>query len=376
MLKNSIFKLRSLHDRQQTRSATGRNNLGLVGSDTATAAHLPSLLYWLFHRGGVPFEEARQLCAAKRLLLDGKPITDERTLERQVPWVEMAAKDIKIVNDRGVPCDPIQRARHRSYAFMRLTKTMTLTPEEEDPRSIIHSLPFLDQTSTSSYHALTPAGFSSNMRGLIVVTNDAQLRPLWHNEFLGNWGRYDLRFHQGCPDEAVEMVRAECSKQLATQKYSKDIKVRPRAVIDHAIPMRGNDAIARMNSKPFRTDVRLIVETPLFDFRLWTFVRRHTATCALIRNGPFDTPLDTLTQPRRLTLEELEELFAFERRLKTNKIVYGLRTLQDDTHGGAGGDPLANLSSGGDGGVYGEDDDVFGASEDEEDEFGNSDIHA
>ena len=402
-LRGSIFRLRNLHPDGLTGIDVQRSEAGAMSSAQSTAAHLPSLYYWLQVRGGISFSETQALSKAGRLLWNGKAITGDEVLLKQTPWQELANENIKVVNTKGRAVDPQHRALHRQYFFVFNSKGLDIVNSVENPLSFCHALPNTDPASMSSYTVLRASGSLRTMRGLWLATNDVQIKPLWQAEALGNYGVYSIRFYAGCPDDGIEAVRQRLEKEfsLIAPQLPKDSKA-PFSVkvcdLDETFP----DMIARMDSRPLHRGKHILVSTPRFPISVATKMRSYIANIFVLKNGPFDCraeceyaeampnacPLSHTAKPlwssflkdpaadgdnaialealkkdhhekmkmqdssvkssinqpqgshiaplwtskfnvaRSLNRQELVQLYTFERKMKTNKVILGLRELQ------------------------------------------------
>jgi hypothetical protein len=288
----------------------------------------------------------------------------------------------------------LQRALHRSYALMLLDPSVAHTNDISDPRSFVHrldrlpclpptdargkaasrsSLGFIDDISRVAVNVLRPAGvLSRRIDGLGLVTNDVSTVRFWNNEFLGNIGQFDIRFREGAPIEAYTAALADISEALRgvaeTVFVSKDVVLPCQVTLEELGPSSsspqqrslvalaprlfdhrknrhggsGANVSTPLSGAPLSQSHRLLVETPLLPFRLVQRLQRNGAFISLLKAGPFQLPASLLASKQRLlSVEELVAFFAFEKKMKTNLLVYTLREFDR-------GDREAPISSGGD----------------------------
>lgn len=276
----------------------------------------------------------------------------------------------------------LQRALHRSYALMLLDPSITLSSDLSDPRSFAHrldrlpchppcdahgkvaaksSLGFHDDISRTAVNILRPAGVLSRcVDGLGLVTNDVSTVRFWNNEYLGNIGTYDIRFREGAPVEAYTAALEDITHALRgvaeSVTVSKDVTLPCRVSLEELPTMTsakgtnirsgGGTSLVALAPRlfqertrrhhhnngsvgvfaPLSQSHRLVVETPLLPFRLVQRLRKNGAFISLLKAGPFQLPSALLTSKQRLlSVEELVAFFAFEKKMKTNLLVFTLR---------------------------------------------------
>lgn len=290
----------------------------------------------------------------------------------------------------------LQRALHRSYALMLLDRRVSMSSDVADPRSFVHRLErlpclapvdgttgrprkssrgFTDDTSRTAVNILRPPGVvSRGVHGLVLATNDCATVRFWNNEYLGNVGVYDVRFPEGAPMESYVGALRDINETL--RRVRADLVVSPDVVLPcHAslenleenrarggvldqLPQRlyemhrnktasdsntshdPDDAAVAAPSAllhaPLSHAHRILVETPMLPFRLLQRLRRNGAFVSLVKMGPFQLPATLLGPKQRLlSVEELVAFFAFEKRMKTNLLVFTLREFERGGSGGA-----------------------------------------
>lgn len=273
----------------------------------------------------------------------------------------------------------LHRALHRRYLFQYLHPSISISSEVSEPRSFVHRLtPFFFFTSSEALglNHLRPIGVMTGFRGLGIVTNDASMIRYWNNSCLGNFGVYDVRFVQGTPREVMEGARTRLLNALQTSVIAqlpaallRDSQRGCSLSIDtlrgstaglvgtippcecslEPVPPSSRDWVSaqfssssllssqqgngRRSPREYSRDSRLLVTTPLFPYREVKQLWRLGAVITLIRSGPFSLPEDLArTRHRSLTVEELALLFAFERKLKINRMILSLREFDADEY--------------------------------------------
>lgn len=344
-----------------------KNRRGFVNSQVNTVAHAPSMYHWLFHRCGVPFEETNDLVKSGRLTVDGEAVDPSR-LETQMEWTTLQKLDVRIRVDvlpSGRTSGPsmdrdgrsnnadspptsmwvpaLKRALHRQYFFLYLHPGVSMTSDQTDPRSFVHRLtPIIGSTSAIGMNILRPIGFMNGMRGLGLATNDVSMVRYWNNEFLGNYGVYDIRFARGVPSEVVRSLAEEINSALDSgirRQLSKDVVVPCTCSVDSLPASQKHnqrhsrhkaDFVAELYSRPLH-DERLVIHTPLLPYRVAQKIRRVGGFTTMVRSGPFALP-PSLPEAklRPLSPQELGMMFTFERKLKTNRVVLSLREFDED----------------------------------------------
>ncbi|RNF01063.1 hypothetical protein TraAM80_07225 [Trypanosoma rangeli] len=368
--KGRVFRLGVLHSKEMTEAMLLRNRRGFVNSQVNTVAHAPSMYHWLFHRCGIPFEETQELVMSGGLTVDGVAI-DRSRLESQMEWAALRKLDIRIrveasTADRtsGPTLDnwtntedsrkggssgcatvmwvpAMKRALHRQYFFVYLHPGVSITSDQTDPRSFVHRLtPLVGKVAGIGMNILRPIGFMNGMKGLGLATNDVSMVRYWNNEFLGNFGVYDIRFARGVPSEVVQRLADEVNEVLdegIRKQLSKDVKVPCTCTLEPVLTSAKHqhnhkgDFVAGLYSKPLHNE-RLIVRSPLLPYRVARKVRRVGGFVTMVRSGPFALPpLLPQTKQRPLSPQELALMFTFERRLKTNRVVLSLREFDADS---------------------------------------------
>lgn len=370
--KGRVFRLGVLHGKALSEAAMLRNRRGYINSQVNTVALAPSLYHWLFHRCGIPFAESRELVRLGKLKVDDVVVTKERDLESQLDWSTFQQLDIQVRSSlpalverhqRGMqkgrtgpsrsseemdasetmaavvgPWVPaLKRALHRSYSFFYAHPGLSISSEEANPRSFVHRVessgvcvsPAAPE-ATLGFNVLRPIGFMDGMRGLALCTNDVAMIRYWNNEFLGNYGCFDVRFPRGVPSQVVHRTADEIRKGLMNgiqQQLSPVVKV-PCACVVERVPVPPNkDVVASMMHPKALHDERILVTTPLMPYRQVQRARRVGGLFTLVRSGPFSLPPSLPHEAntfRLLTTGELAILFTFERRLKTNRVLLSL----------------------------------------------------
>ncbi|RNF15859.1 uncharacterized protein Tco025E_05361 [Trypanosoma conorhini] len=367
--KGRVFRLGVLHSKEMTEAMLLRNRRGFVNSQVNTVAHAPSIYHWLFHRCGVPFEEAQELAMSGGLTVNGAAV-DRSRLETQLEWDALQKLDIRIrveastadrtsgptvdnntntrdahkgsssgsANVMWVPA--LKRALHRQYFFVYLHPGISITSDQTDPRSFVHRLtPLVGSVAGIGMNILRPIGFMNGMKGIGLATNDVSMVRYWNNEFLGNFGVYDVRFARGVPSDVLQGLTDEVNNVLndgIRRQLSKDVNV-PCACTLEPVPTSAKhrhahkgDFVAGLYSKPLH-DERLIIRSPLLPYRVARKVRRLGGFVTMVRSGPFALPPSLpQTKQRPLSPQELALMFTFERRLKTNRVVLSLREFDAD----------------------------------------------
>ncbi|EAN84650.1 hypothetical protein TcCL_NonESM07788 [Trypanosoma cruzi] len=369
--KGRVFRLGVLHSKEMTEAMLLRNRRGFVNSQVNTVAHAPSIYHWLFHRCGVPFEETQELANSGGLTVNGKTV-DRSGLESQMEWVELQKLDIRIrveasTADRtsgftidnnskstnndgrkgdsnGLPAvmwvPALKRALHRQYFFVYLQPGISITSDQTDPRSFVHRLtPLVGSVAGIGMNILRPIGFMNGMKGFGLATNDVSMVRYWNNEFLGNFGVYDVRFARGVPSEVLRRLAEEVQQLLndgIRKQLSKDVIVpcectlEPTSAYKKQHHKHKGDFVAGLYSKPLH-DERLIIRSPLLPYRVARKIRRAGGFITMVRSGPFSLPPSLpQTKQRPLLPQELALMFTFERKLKTNRVVLSLREFEAD----------------------------------------------
>ncbi|KAG8342077.1 hypothetical protein ERJ75_001352000 [Trypanosoma vivax] len=360
--KGRVFRIGMLHNKEMTEAMLMKNRRGFINSQVNTVAHAPSLYHWLFHRCGVPFEEAQELASSSSLMVDGT-VVDRSELVTQRDWAELQRRDIRIrvdhiamgkptvsttptVANSETPWVPVlKRALHRKYFFIYLHPGVSITSDQTDPRSFVHRLaPTIGSTSALGMNILRPIGFMNGMKGLGLATNDVSMVRYWNNEFLGNYGVYDIRFQRGIPPEALHRLAADVNGDLDAgirRQLSKDVKVPCSCTVqpvptrtDGAKQLRHRDVVVELYSQALHHE-RLVLSTPLLPYRVAQKIRRAGGLTTLVRSGPFILPPSLpQTKVRPLSPQELALMFTFERRLKTNRVILSLREFEADADEG------------------------------------------
>lgn len=295
---------------------------------------------------------------------------------------ERQGKDL--VKEEGVFVLALQRALHRRYLFQYLHPSLSISSDVADPRSFVHRLtPVFFRTSSEALglNHLHPMGVIAGIRGLGIASTDASMIRYWNNACLGNYGVYDVRFAAGTPCEVMDGARkrlmaalqasvmsqlpeallgsgegSASSQELSTLSTSITSAgtIPPCQCTLEPVPPSSRDWVGsqlvlsssspfpslgqqqekrnkRGNHREFSKDARLLVNTPLFPYREVKHLWRLGAVITLTRSGPFSLPEDLAhIQHRLLTVEELALLFAFERKLKVNRMILSLREFEAD----------------------------------------------
>lgn len=311
-------------------SATDLN--AQASAKLATAAQAPSLLYWLWLRCGVSLEEGAALAENKRILMNGQPVVERSELMAQRHWKALAAADVQIVTDTGRRVAAAHRALHRRYELLHVKWGTTHTNDELDPRSFRHLLREVHPIALPRMNLLEPAGFANKMGGLAIATNDALTWPLWVNDALGNFGVYESRFIRGTPPEEMSAIAQFVNLALSEANrglMSSDVSLPNEARLERVDGERDD---CKRPAADWDPTTKLVIRTSSFPATLWRRVRAITSATTLVGMGPFTLPSNLGPgQSRLLTNDELRAFFLFERRLKTNRVVYSLREF-NDTH--------------------------------------------
>nr|CCC95661.1 unnamed protein product [Trypanosoma congolense IL3000] len=360
--KGRVFRIGVLHSKEMTEAMLMMNRRGFINSQVNTVAHAPSLYHWLFHRCGIPFEEAQELASSGGLTVDNVPV-DRGELELQRDWSTFQQKEILIrtsvpasgkgstvadthgetTNDSQPLWVPaLKRALHRHYFLMYIHPGVSISSDRADPRSFVHRLtPTIGNTAGLGMNILRPIGFMNGMRGLGLATNDVSMVRHWNNEFLGNYGVYDVRFLRGIPAEVLRRLAADINADLdegIRRQLSQDITVPCSCVVepapaakDHKGQAQCRDVVAEMHSQALHHE-RLLIKTPLLPYRVTRKIRRASGFVTLVRSGPFVLPASlTKAKIRQLSPQELALMFTFERKLKTNRVILSLREFEAGT---------------------------------------------
>ncbi|AIO02650.1 hypothetical protein LPMP_355190 [Leishmania panamensis] len=357
--KGRVFRVGVLHKKELTEATLLRNRRGFINAQLNTVAHAPSLYHWLFHRCGIPFAETHALAKSGRLKVDDVVVSSASDLESQLSWETFQQLDIQICSSlptlqsssstsTGIPEAPgatqgpwvpaLKRALHRTYAFIYLHAGVSVSSEESEPRSFVHSMaPIMgtDPSALLGLNVLRPIGFLNGMKGIGVATNDVSMVRYWNNESLGNFGVYDVRFPRGTPLEVVREAAKDVESTLQAKvqsQLSTDVGVSCSCVCcPPPLPSRDTVANRLFSAMPLLTEERLLVTTPLLPYRVARRLQRNGAVVSLVRNGPFvlhPSLVQQRLQPCSAT--DLALLFTFERRLKTNRMVLSLREFDVD----------------------------------------------
>lgn len=268
-----------------------------------------------------------------------------------------------LTNGALVPA--LQRALHRRYFFQYVHPGISISSDVADPKSFVHRLSQLMSPSEAlGLNLLRPVGFMNGMRGLGIATNDVALLRYWNNECLGNHGVYDVRFRKGTPQNVVEEAHRHLQVALETVKTSlpslmvtgnKNGKgqqsstrvpcgcqidqvpalsrdtVRSNLKLPESVKSQFSSSSPWSSSASLSDDYRLLVSTPLMPYREARELRRLGGCITLVRSGPFMLPLDLARiGQRELNSEELLLLFAFERKLKVNRMILSLTEFNDE----------------------------------------------
>lgn len=389
--RGSVFQLAALH-RAEIGEATLKKTLrGFYSAKSTTIAHAPSMYYWLLERAGICFAETQQLVQQRRLVVDGVTVDKLSDLEHQMDWDVFAKMNVVLKMPQAqsagthdaatsgpwkeVPV--LKRALHRSYSLMCMDSSVLMTSEVSEPRSFVHRLarhppqpargarlsssPLTDSVSRVGLNILRPCGFVNRMvNGLVLVTNDVSAVRYWNNEYLGNFGVYDVRFPRGAPNEVYDAALKDCSETLTGVRNSMvvaSLSTRCTARLEQlpaALQGRFDAATALDTSLrqgdgrrlPLDTTQRLVLETPLLPFRLLSRLRRNGAVVTCVKQGPFSltsslTSSQVADRQRLMTVEELVAAFEFEKRMKSNRLVLTLTSFDD----AGDSDPFADQSN-------------------------------
>ncbi|CCW63848.1 unnamed protein product [Phytomonas sp. EM1] len=363
LTKGRVFRIGTLHNRELSEEVLRRNRRGFTNAQLNTVAFAPSLYHWLFHRCGIPFAESQRLVEQGRLRVDDVLVTRTRELESQLEWSTFQRLDIQLRPFHGsgevawVPA--LKRALHRSYQFLYLDRGVSLSSEEANPRSFIHRVVTASAVGGSSssgsnrsgraetagispeaalgLNVLRPIGFIDGLKGLGIITNDVSMIRNWNNEFLGNYGVYDLRFPRGAPVEVIRNAAEDITRTLkeGIQAQLASLAGAPSIPCVCAVkpsPPRAQDLVSELHRDIALLPERILVSTPLMPYRLVKRLQRAQCLIALVRSGPFvlTQPLVQSRSPRPLSPAELGILFTFERRLKVNRMVLSLRQFGEE----------------------------------------------
>lgn len=355
--KGRIFRIGDLHRKPLTENVLLRNQRGYVNSQLNTVAHAPSLYHWLFHRCGVPFAETQSLIRSGSLRVGGKTVETLEEAEEQQGWLDWQQTTVELRPSHPTPSTSskdgfvpaLKRALHRRYLFQYFHPGISASSDLADPKSFVHRLSSSFTTEAAlGLNVLRPIGFMNSMRGLGIVSNDVSIIRYWNNESLGNGGVYDVRFAAGTPqevkDDALQRVEAallEVQRQLPTclAESSSAPPAIPCSVAMVGVPPAQRDTVGPlMPTMALDKEHRLLVNTPLFPYRVAKALQRVGAKVTLLRSGPFHLPKDLQrTGHRELTPQELIILFAFERKLKLNRVVLSLSEFEEEEEvGGVG----------------------------------------
>ena len=350
LMHHRLFKLTQLHKFETTDEYLDKNKRGFTTGSTITAALAPSLTHFLFHRGGICFEESAEMVKQRRIEVDGTVVESQEQLESQAFWFDIAERDIRIrpegqlqnsgeTTRTSVPV--AHRALHRTYLLTYVNPTrQNITTEVADPKSMIHKIArFVSPTDLIGMNIVRPIGFISGMGGLAILSNDVLTLRHWNNEHVGNFGVYELRFHRGAPREEIASVQSVIQRALKSvlQQQHRDMRQQggygcwqhdspPSTIeVDPLAPHVPLSLLQQLHP------TRLMVKTPLFPFHAFRAIRRRIRLCSLVQMGPFVLPPSLgRDECRPLNLDELTAFFAYERKLKTNRLVFTLREFDDD----------------------------------------------
>lgn len=390
-----IFRIGVLHGKEMSEKVLQRNQRGFINAQLNTVAHAPSMYHWLYHRCGIPFSETRELVKMGGLRVDDVLVTSLGDLESQLQWSTFQQLDIQVrsflpmlsnnkpgsrtkddaVGDNksadaaaegeadedavesGTWVPALKRALHRTYSIMYVHPGISVSSDESDPRSFTHRIkPSMGKEACAGaalgLNVLRPIGFINGMRGLAIVSNDVAVPRYWNNEFLGNYGVYDIRFPKGVPSEVVHNAAADLSKTLSAQVWP-PLNLHPQGVVRVPCSCTVEDVRDTMTRTATTTQavgsgvrdvvatavlrdtalhpLRILVSTPLMPYRLVQRIRRAGGMCTLVRSGPFALPAALVRQNSRpLSAAELAVFFTFERGLKINRLLLGLTEFGPD----------------------------------------------
>lgn len=368
--KGRVFRLGVLHGKELSENAMARNRRGYINGQLNTAALAPSMYHWLFHRCGIPFAESKELVKLGKLKVDNVAVTKERDLESQLDWSTFQDLDIQVrsslpalvekhqrekrargAKEKGAAANAesletavegpwvpaLKRALHRSYGFFYAHPGISISSDEANPKSFVHRVvssgSAISPAATEAalgFNILRPIGFMDGMRGLALASNDVAMIRFWNNEFLGNYGVYDVRFPRGIPSQVVHRAADDIRKALADgiqQQLSLAVKVPCSCVVERVPALRTKDMMPLLMSDRMLHEERILVTTPLMPYRLVQRVRRVGGIFTMVRSGPFVLTPQLAKQEkvvRPLQPHELAVLFTFERRLKTNRMLLSL----------------------------------------------------
>lgn len=185
----------------------------------------------------------------------------------------------------------LKRALHRVYGFMYFSPHISIENDESDPLSFRHRLRphFANESDVIALNVNHPAGVRSGMRALGIITNDVSSVQYWNNQFLGNYGVYDIRFMRGTPLEVIEAASRDVTQVL--------IKVvKPQLASYLQIPCScklskiadpTHDWLPLLFRNTLLHDWHLMVSTPLMPSRLVYRLRQNGGFVTLVRSGPF-----------------------------------------------------------------------------------------
>jgi len=333
-LYSRVFRVTRLHQHEAPSSSQLlKNRQGFTDSTMETAALVPSATHYLFHKCGISFEETKALAETGRLKRGDKTLALPE-LEAQHMWKDVACSGITIDMGNGVSVPVEHRPLHRYYRLVYINPKMRIGVDVTDPRGVVSRLR-MEEAFRVGANLVKPMGLVTGMSGIGIVTNDVTSLRYTNNEFLGNFGVYDLRFPRGTPPE----VRLQFSKR-ATSDIQHVIKEQLRDLVQRSPVKYGAqlttsppvDGLSNPTEERLLEPERLVITTPRFPFRLYSNLSRYSHSVTLVRMGPFVLrPALMEQQQRPLTSAEVRAFFTWERAMKVNRVVLTLREFDEES---------------------------------------------
>eukprot|EP00759_Apiculatamorpha_spiralis_P040573 PhF_6_TR39106/c0_g1_i1/m.58529 len=179
--------------------------------DKATSI-LPSVPYYLRSRAGMSLKEVELLAQENRIrkynhVPDGGDESSLLSLEElpeQFSWDEIESWNMEVQTDEGRWVPVLHRQAHRAYAILNKNRNTSLSLNQLDKHSFLHSVPPGSTHAEWVVHCgrgYESTKWSRQTCGLVVLTTDLTWSRYLHNYCIGSGGTYVIQFHRGTPHE-------------------------------------------------------------------------------------------------------------------------------------------------------------------------------
>lgn len=356
---NNALKLKPLHSKNFSEGDLRRASFGVTtaGRKRATA-HFPSLYYWLLHCCGISLAETKQLSLQGRLYVNDFKVVQEGDLEYQHTWADLNKLRVEIESESENRVPATDRSKHRKYYYVHMPRGATCEADVTDPRSFVHFAAFPEESSPL---LITGAGYDRRMSGLAIATNDALALSYYHHIHHGCPSYYQVAFIKGTPPEMKERVIEALHSSFRGAAQLPDIAIRGLIAPAVAAPLveelagvvaeatRCSDSDKRsvtpqetphsslfqfplngFRQAPVDEADRLILQCSLWPHRLRSDITKSTDGVKCLGIGPFRLPNSLASRAACAFSEnDLQLFFAYEKKLKINRLVATLRQLSD-----------------------------------------------